>query len=259
VLLGFGRYIGTNASNRYAAYRWHPANDEFRQIADRDRWSKVFVLPDHSLVGEVVNPTDGGPMAYEPLTDDLEPAGPAVSVPHGTYDNYSRLGDRVVVTGYEGNAGIQRLRTGVIGTGSRVVDLTPVGTLVVTELLGWRSDHSVLVAAVPGQRVDDKGAADPSMGEDSGLEMASGDVGSGPDWALYEVDLVSQEVHRLGGAGDLGQRVSVAQDLVSAPMVRGLEPPHPIDPRLRNAGLAAGLIALGGVALVLVRRRWLRG
>jgi hypothetical protein len=260
VMVTFAFMIGSETSSAADAYRWHVATGAFERVGgDRNRLRKLFVLPDHSLVGEVVNATNGGLMTYESLTDDLGPAGPTVSVPYGTYDNYSRFGDIVVVTGYEGDGGIQRLRTGVIGTDSRVADLTPVGTIVITELLGWRSAHSVLVAAVQGERVDDTSATDPLMGEDSGLEMASGDGGSGPDWGLYEVDLVSQKVHRLGAAGDLGQHITVAQDLLTSPMVAGPEPPHPLDPRLRNAGIAAGLIALGGVAFVLVRRRRLRG
>jgi LPXTG-motif cell wall-anchored protein len=80
-----------------------------------------------------------------------------------------------------------------------------------------------------------------------------------PDWSLYEVDLVGQEVRRLGTAGGVGQSVEVTRSLLARPMVAGVRPPDPLDPRLRNAGIAAGGALLVGAGVLWLRRRRTHG
>ena len=108
----------------------------------------------------------------------------------------------------------------------RVRQLALVGQLQDTLFLGWRDDHTALVAATG--------------------------KGAGPE--LFEADLRARTVRRVGVADPQNYQplLTVATDLVSQPMVAGRRPP---DPQVPVAWLAlAGLLAVAGV-LGLVRRR----
>jgi len=260
MLVSFSYFVSSNTSNRFAAHLWHVDDGDFRRVGSRDRWQSLSLLADGTLAGQVSAPSTGDHVEFEPLTDRLRASGEGVRLPAGNYVDYSRFGDRVVVTGHQGSGGIQRVRTGTVGPDSRVAEVTPVGTIVIAELLGWRSDHSVLVAAVRGERYDDVGdLTEEGMGEDAGLGIAYEGDSTEPAWSLYEVDLVSQEVRRLGTADGLGQRLEVTTSLLAAPMVEGIRPPSPLDPRLRNAAIAAGVALLGWAVAVRVRSRRSRG
>lgn len=172
-------------------------------------------------------PVDPGPVLRLPEVMSLRYADGM-----GGYSQVSRSG-RLVTAVLEGAVGVSNpLLTGVVGPDGRVPRLDTVEGLQNVEVLGWRDDDTLLVL---------------------------GSLGGGSA-SLVEVDVRTRQVRRVGDAKPMYVHtgLAVATDLVDQPMVAGLRPPDPIDPRWRSAGIAAALAALGGLALVLVRRRRLR-
>jgi hypothetical protein len=155
-------------------------------------------------------------------------ATPQTAIDETVYTQVSRSGDLVAVVPNGTAAYSNPLMVGTVGADGQVAALAFVARVQSVQLLGWRDDHTVLVTGKP----------------------------RGGDYGMLSADLRARTVQRVGSVE--GALLSTATDLLSAPMVPGLRPPDPIDPRWRTAGIAAAFAALGGVALVLVRRRRLR-
>jgi hypothetical protein len=74
-------------------------------------------------------------------------------------------------------------------------------------------------------------------------------------YALERVDVRTGQVVQVTDLGDLGGSwIAFASSMLGAPSRELPAPPEPLDPRL-EAGLVTGSLLLGGVALVLWRRR----
>jgi hypothetical protein len=82
--------------------------------------------------------------------------------------------------------------------------------------------------------------------------------GEGVDGATYElarVDVRTGAVVHVADMGGIdGLSLNIASGMLDAPTRDFPAPPHPLNPRV-EAGLVAGLILVGGVALVWWRRR----
>jgi LPXTG-motif cell wall-anchored protein len=162
-----------------------------------------------------------------------DPATPQSAAGDTAYSAVSVSGDLVLAVPFVAGAVGHPVMVGALPrlpetvTPIRVSRLDLVGHLQEALFLGWRDDHTALVVA-HGQ------AATPE---------------------LFEVDLRARTVQRLGVAEPQGwgQLVTVATDLVSQPMVRGLHPPVP--PDLTAWYALGGLLLVMGALWVWRRRR----
>lgn len=146
-------------------------------------------------------------------------------LPPGGYGSVSRSDNYVVAVGHTGTEGHVGLLAGMVDPLGGVTALHDVGDLRVGTLLGWRNEHSVLLT---GWRHEARGKA-----------------------GLFEADLTSGKVDRLGDAGDdVDVVMAVAKDLLEKPLVAA-NPPRGPDPRLVRG------LGLGGVAL-LIGGYWIR-
>lgn len=168
------------------------------------------------------------PVSFIGYDRSLNAVGTEFVLPSGGYQSVSRSGDTVVAIGYTGSPGQSRLLAGVVPALGGVTQLHDVGDLRPGLLLGWHSDHTVLLTAwqhaVKGR---------PS---------------------LFEVDLRTGTVRRVGDAGDdVDVVLAVAGDLLENPFVSA-RPPHGLDPVLVRSA-AGGALALAVVGLLWWRRR----
>lgn len=178
--------------------------------------------------------SDGEPGQEIPVTfigydHALNGASGEFRLPPGGYGSVSRSDNYVAAVGYTGTGGHTGLLTGTVDPLGAVTELHDVGDLRVGTLLGWRSEHSVLLT---GWRHQAHGQA-----------------------SLFEADLATGTVTRIGDAGDDADVVvAVASDLLEKPLVAA-DPPRGVDPRLLRGGGVGGLaLALGGVLLWRRRR-----
>jgi hypothetical protein len=122
---------------------------------------------------------------------------------------------------------------GRVGPDDTVGSLRRVGEFYDVRLLGWRDPTTLLFQA-----------ADP---------------GPAGGHALFEADVRTTSATRLGTLGDEAAwsypSLTLARDLVGVPMVHGLRPPRPMDPRLRIAVITSGLFLALGVVVLVVRLR----
>lgn len=257
LLIEYGFIQSESTSNQHGFRRWDVRTGEYRFLADDSRWTRLGVMPDESLVGEVSPETETNFATFETLNTNLRRTGEQVVLPAGNFSDYSRSGGNVVITGSLGNGGYQRARAGRVGAGSRVGELTALGMTSLTHFLGWRSPDAILMTGIPAEwRKPGEYVDDGSMGEDTGFgPKYKADGETVEDGALYEADVRTHQVRKLGTTDDLDQRISMTKALLPAPMVHGLKPPRPLDPRLRTAGLLAGSALLCAVGVFVVRRR----
>jgi hypothetical protein len=185
---------------------------------------------DGLLLVPLATPDPGGKETVSFIGYDrsLSAVGTEFVLPPGGYGSVSLSGDRVVAVGYTGAEGHVSLLAGTLPVLGGVTTLHDVGDLRVGTLLGWHSDHSVLVT---GWRHSPEGQP-----------------------SLFEVDLTTGTVRRVGDAGDdVDVLVAMAGDLLEKPFVAA-NPPHGLDPRLvRGAG--AGVLVLAALGIFWWRRR----
>jgi hypothetical protein len=157
---------------------------------------------------------------------------PETSAEDTSYLSVSRSGDLVAVVPNAADGYSNPLMVGTVGPDGRVASLELVDKVQAVEFLGWRDDHTALVLGTP----------------------------AGGPYRLLSADLREKTVHRLGTVGVSASSIGpqVAADLVSAPMVHGLRPPDPVDPRWRVAAVAVLMVIVGAVSAALIRRRRLR-
>jgi hypothetical protein len=254
LMVSFSILIGPGESSSDAAYLSGPDTTVMTPSGNPFDYSERYVMPDGSLVG--ANGTDSSTETYFRLTDDLLPTGSRFTLPAGGYPDLAVIGKTVVVTGYTGNGGFERPRVGTMGADDSVRSFRTLGTMLSTELLGWRADGTILVAGVPGRISKTDGADDSGIDpDDRGIapEHAKGGLSMKPA-SVYDIDLASGAVKRLGTA-EAGQQLQIASTLLNVPMVDGRKPPHPLDPRLRNSGIAAVVLVIGWGAWLWRRRK----
>jgi hypothetical protein len=170
----------------------------------------------------------GVPVSFIGYDRSLNGAGTEFDLPPGGYSSVSRSGDTVVAVGYTGGQGHVGLLAGTVPALGGVTPLHDVGDLRLGTLLGWHSDHTVLVT---GWQHAPQGRA-----------------------SLFEVDLTTGTVRRVGDAGDdVDVLVAVASDLLEKPFVAA-HPPHGLDPTLVRSAVG-GVLALAVAGLLWWRRR----
>jgi hypothetical protein len=129
-----------------------------------------------------------------------------------------------------------RLLVGYRGPGRSVTRLLPVdAALMRPRIVGWADEHHLLVV---------------------NQVSPAGRDGSAPRYALDRVDVDTGQMELVASMSD--QQTSwgalFASSLLGAPTRDFPAPPHPINQRL-ELGLVVGLLCLGGVGLVVWRRR----
>jgi hypothetical protein len=248
----YGIYRGKGGSTDQTVNLWSPRTGALLSQKDGEDVTAYHAVSGGALVAQ--SGTDLPTDTFTLLTDTLASTADKVVVPAGSYYQFDRRGDRVVVSGIKGNGGISRIRSGTI-SGHGKTRLDSLGLVVNTRLLGWLSDDHVLVAGQPGKQGSVSDPSEPDLGDDTALEVAGGTNNGYADFGLYDYDLGAGTVKRLGTADQDGDLVQVARSLVASPMVVGLVPPDPVDPRIRDASIAGGVILVIGAVLLLVRRR----
>ena len=184
----------------------------------------------HLLVPlSVADPSSTAPVTFIGYDRSPSAIGTEFHLPPGGYASVSRSGDTVVAVGYTGSPGHVALLSGTVPPLGGAMTLHDVGDLRVGTLLGWHSDHSVLVT---GWKHAPDGQA-----------------------SLFEADLSTGKVRRVGDAGDdVDVLARVAGDLLEKPFVAA-NPPHGVDPRLVRSGVAGLALVLAAVGVVWWRRR----
>ena len=117
------------------------------------------------------------------------------------------------------------------------VRVVPAPSLRWPTIVGWADDQHLMVV----NQVTPRGF------NATGIDGAS--------YQLAEVDVSTGAVEHVTDLGSLGGSwVDIASEMLGAPTHDFPAPPRPLGPRV-EAGLGAGLVLLGGVALVWWRRR----
>jgi hypothetical protein len=190
-------------------------------------WSRAR---DGRLLVPLSTPDPGGtePVVFVGYDGSLDAVGTDFELPPGGYRSVSRSGDTVVALGYTGATGHAGLLSGTVPALGGVTALHDVGDLRVGTLLGWHSDHTILVT---GWRHAATGRA-----------------------SLFEADVATGTVRRIGDAGDdVDVVAAMASDLVEKPLVEA-HPPHGLDPGLVSKA-AAGAVIAAVAGLLWWRRR----
>ena len=131
-----------------------------------------------------------------------------------------------------------QLMVGQVAADGRRTRMTAVdASLQWPTIVGWADDRHVMVV---------------SQVSPVGLP---GDGSTGDRYVLDRVDVRTGEVTQVSDVGSLGDSsIFFASSILGAPSRDLPAPPQPLDPRL-EAGLVTGALLVGGVALVLWRRR----
>ena len=174
------------------------------------------------------DPEGTAPLSFVGHDRSLNVLGTEFQLPSGGYRSVTRSGDTVVAIGYTSGHDRESLLAGTVPASGGVTPLHDVGDLRPGTLLGWHSDHTVLLT----------GWQHTQTGRPS----------------LFEVDVVTGTVHRVGDAGDDADvLVAVAGDLLEKPLAAP-SPPRGLDPVLVRSA-AGGVLALAVAGFVWWRRR----
>lgn len=236
VIFTYSLAAGFGSSQLAGTWIWHPGSDKPSRIhGSSDMFGDHYTFGFPSSV--VVRSTGDGP-PYSVVNTDGRATGRLVSYPvDGRSPNSLSLsGNRVVLVGY--TAGTTRPRIFVADQArQKRVHFSAVSTLAYPELLGWRSDSTVLVLGSRGR-----------------ITQSSSDLGPP---AIYSLDLATNRVVQIGSLQDSVDQgtVQVANSLLVDPLVRGRRPPSLLSAFGLPLGIAGAALVAGAGYLVYRRRR----